>query len=42
VPAGTNHNVLNPVPEVTGCDDQTYAVAYDADVTQLLRALSVT
>ena len=38
----TSQSVLKPAPEVTGCEDHTYALARDADVTQLLRALRVT
>src|SRR4030095_14631706 len=30
VPAGTNHSVLNPVPEGTRCHDRTYDLLYDS------------
>src|ERR1700686_2792612 len=36
--AGTSQRVLNPPSDRTGWDDQTYADALDADVTQLFRA----
>ena len=32
--------MLSPAPAFSGREDQTYAVAFDADVIQLLRALS--
>src|SRR5262245_22114187 len=35
---GTSKSVLSPPPSRSGRDDHTYAVALDADVTQLLRA----
>jgi hypothetical protein len=38
-PDGTSHRVLSPAPASNGCEDQTYAVARDADVTQLFCAV---
>ena len=40
--AGTSQSVLRPASGCSGWDDQTYAVAFDADVIQLFRAFSTT
>src|SRR6478752_6323113 len=39
--AGTSHSVLNPSARM-GRDDHTYQAAWEAEVTQLLRAVSTT